>query len=252
MKTITICNCKGGVGKTTTTLCLGALLQEKGLKVLYIDMDAQSNLTHFLSNAVDYEHKGVYELLTSKTDINELIQETPNGDIITSNALLDTINLSGHKNRLEVLKDKLKAIKGNYDYVLIDTPPHLSDLQINGILASDYILITTQCEYGSIQGLEITLDNINQAKTMLNSKTKVLGAILTFYNSRANINVFLRDKALEICQEYKTQLFNTYIRRNIALTESQYMQTPINKYAHSSNGYKDYLRLTNEILKKIK
>lgn len=252
MKIITICNSKGGVAKTTSCLCIGAELIKKGYKVLYIDTDGQANLSYCLSDATDLQAKGVYELLTSnKEDINELIQHTPNGDILVGNDRLNAINLSNKDNRLIVLKEKLKALKPVYDYVLIDTPPHLSDLQVNSIVACDYVLITTQAEYGSVQGLIRTLENIEELRSITKQDIKVLGAFLTFYSPRIKVYEYLRGKIKEICKEHNTTLLNTYIRRNVALSESQYMLKPITDYKQS-NGHKDYLRLTEEIIKKLK
>lgn len=155
------------------------------------------------------------------------------------------------KNKHFILRDKLKQLNNKYDFVLIDTPPHFNDLLINCLVASDYAVITTMSEIHGLFGLDTTLNNIETIKT-LNKKLKVLGVLLTFYNPRAKEHEYIKDNIKEVADKYKTTLFNTYIRRNIALSECQLYQENICKYSKSSNGYKDYLRLSEEIIKRIK
>lgn len=249
MKTITFCNNKGGVGKTTTAFCVGAHLQAKGFKVLYIDTDSQRNLTTYLKGNAN-ANKSIYNLLTEDISISEVIQENNNNELIGASYNLDLLKLEG-KNKPYILKEKLKQLNNKYDYVLIDTPPHFNDIVINALVSSDYVIITTEAEIGGFIGLDTTLNNIQGVKSF-NKNLKVLGVLVTCFNPRAKQHLYIREKLKALAKEHKTKLFNTYIRRNIALSECELYQEPINKYAPSSNGNKDYLRLTDEIIREIK
>lgn len=249
MKVITFCNSKGGVGKTTSTFCIGSILQAKGFKVLYIDTDSQRNLTCFLKGNIQAS-KNIYTLMKEETSINESTQITPYANLIGASYNLDLLKLEG-KNKPYILKEKLKEIKNKYDFILIDTPPHFNDLVINGLVASDYVIVSSTAEIGAFMGIDTTLSNI-KAIQPLNNNLKVLGVLITCYNPRAKAYEYLKEESQELCKRYNTSLFNTYIRRNIALMECEIYKEPINKYAPNSNGYKDYLRLCDEILRKIK
>lgn len=250
MKIITFINSKGGVGKTTSAFCVGTHLQAKGYKVLFIDTDSQRNLTSYLKGNIN-ANKNIYTLLTSDISAIETIQQCENNThLIGASYNLDLLKLEG-KNKAFILRDKLKALNNKYDYVLIDTPPHFNDLVINALVCSDYVIVTTQAEVGGYIGLDTTLNNIKQIKT-INKGLQVLGVLLTFFNSRAKEHLYIKDNIKALANKNNTSLFNTYIRRNIALSECELYQEPINIYAPSSNGNKDYLRLTDEIIKRIK
>lgn len=249
MKVITFCNSKGGVGKTTSAFCVGSHLQAKGYKVLYIDTDSQRNLTTYLKGNIKASNN-IYTLMTSDISINEVIQKTPYADLIGASYNLDLLRLEG-KNKPFILRDKLKDLKNKYDFVVIDTPPHFNDLIINSLVISDYAIITTQAEVGGFIGLDTTLNNIDEIKA-LNNKLKALGVVITCYNPRAKEHELIRNNLKELAKKHNTSLFNTYIRRNIALSECELYQEPINTYAPGSNGNKDYLLLCDEILKRIK
>lgn len=249
MKVITFCNSKGGVGKTTSAFCIGSILQAKGYKVLYIDTDSQRNLTCFLKGNIQ-ANKNIFTLMQDESSLNESIQVTPYANIIGASYNLDLLQLEG-KNKPYILKNKLKEVKSKYDFVLIDTPPHFNDLVINSLVASDYAIVSTTAEIGAFMGIDTTLSNI-QAIKPLNDSLKVLGVLITCYNPRAKAYEYLKNSSQELSNKYNASLFNTYIRRNVALMECEIYKEPINIYAPNSNGYKDYLRLTDEILKKIK
>lgn len=252
MKVITIVNCKGGVGKTTTTLCLGSILQDKSYKVLYIDTDAQSNLTECLGGSTNTSVNNIYTLYNNwHLDIKDTIQHLDNNvDLIGASDLIDTIDLSKRKNINNYLKDRLSVLKKDYDFVLIDTPPHINYLYANVLMASDYIIITSKADIFSYRGVERTLDNIEEVKKD-NKELRVSGVLLTQYNRRSGLDNAIRDNLRTMLKQYNTKVFNTYIRQNKALSVNQVFKTPVIKQK-SINGYKDYLRFTEELLKEIK
>lgn len=251
MKIITICNSKGGVGKTTTCLCLGQILSEKGYKVLYIDTDGQANLTEILGGKT----QGVKNLVTLydnyRLNIKETIQELNNGvHLIASNDYIDKIDLSKRKDTNNYLKDRLKTLNNEYDFVLIDTPPHISYLYVNVLLASDYVIINGKADILSYRGIEKTLSNIESVKEV-NQELKVIGVLLTQYSERSNYDKAISDMLKGVCRDYDTKVFKTYIRQCKTLSINQLLQKPITN-SKATNGYKDYLELTNEVLKEIK
>lgn len=247
MKIITICNSKGGVGKTTTTLSIGAILQDKGYRVLYIDADAQANLTESLGGNTNT--KTLYNLYDNyRLDIRDTIQVLNNGvHLIGANERLDTINLSNRKDFNNYLKDRLSHLYKDYDYILIDTPPHLNYLYTNALYSSDYAIITGKADIFSLRGINRTLSNLKES----NMSVKVLGVLLVQYNKRSSLDNAIKDNLKALTKEYNTKVFNTYIRQCKTLSVIQLLKEPITKY-RSTNGYNDYLRLVNEILKDIK
>lgn len=251
MKTITICNSKGGVGKTTTTLALGSILIDKGYKVLFIDTDGQANLTECLGGNTE-EIKNLVTLYNNyRLDIRETIQALDNNiNLIGANEFIDAIDLKNRKDFNNYLKDRIQALNKDYDFILIDTPPHNNYLYANSLIASDYVIITGKPDILSYRGIEKTLNNIEEIRDY-NSNLKVLGVLLTQFNNRSGLDQAIRENLKGVTKEYKTKVFNTYIRQCKTLSINQLLKKPITSNK-ASNGYKDYLRLTNEILKDIK
>lgn len=250
MKVITICNSKGGVGKTTTTLALGSILQDKGYKVLYIDTDSQCNLTEILGGNINTINlKTLYD--NYRLDINQTIQELDNSThLIAASPELDSLDLKQRKNIDFYLKDRLRTINNKYDYVLIDTPPHLSYLYVNMLMASNYVIVTGKADILSYRGIQKTLSNIQEVQNH-NESLKVLGVLLTQFSYRSNLDQAIKDNLKGVTKEYNTKVFNTYIRQCKTLSLNQLLQKPITSNK-ACNGYKDYLRFTNEMLKDIK
>ena len=241
---ISISNQKGGVGKTTSTINIGAALHKLGHKVLIVDLDAQANLTHSLG--LENEEKNIYKTLTEQVEITPL-QYKENFDIIASTLDMSAIDieLSGEAGREFILKERLSKIKDKYDYILLDTPPSLGLLTINAFTASDKILIPLQAEYLALQGLKKLSDVIVKVQSRLNQNLELAGVFLTQFDSRKVLN---REINTMVNNYFKDKTLQTKIRDNVSLAEAPVNKMDIFSYDDKSNGAKDYKDLTKEIL----
>ncbi|TXI13124.1 MAG: ParA family protein [Pedobacter sp.] len=246
-KVISISNHKGGVGKTTSAINIGAGLNKLGKKVLLVDLDAQANLSQ--SFGLKEQPKNIYGALRGDY-VLEPITVIHDLDIIPSTRNLRTIEaeLSTGAGAEFVLKEIIDPLIGQYDYILLDTPPSLGLLTINAFVASKMALIPLQSEYLALQGLESLLDISSQIKRRLNPTFKIGGIFLTRYDQRKMLNRSIFDS---ISDSFSTPVFKTKIRENISLAEAPTNELDIFRYEPKSNGAEDYLNLSNEILKLI-
>ena len=244
-KVISISNHKGGVGKTTSALNIGAGLNKLGKKVLLIDLDPQANLSQSL-NLIDQD-KNIYGAIRGEYKLQP-IQVLKGLDVIPSTLDLSgaEIELSGEAGREYILRELIDPIKKSYDYIIIDSPPSLGLLTINSFTASDEILIPLQAQYLAIQGLTKLLEVIDKIKKRLNKKLKVGGVFITQYDSRKVLN---RDVLTSIKQRFKAEVLKTMIRDNVALAEAPTQGVDIFRYQPKSKGAEDYLALCKEIIK---
>lgn len=246
---ISIINQKGGVGKSTTAQALGQGLKElHNKKVLFIDLDAQGNLTHTLG--AEASPRTAWELLQGECKITDVIQSLPTGDVIPSNPNLSmadiTINATGKEYRL---KEALTPILSKYDYVIIDTPPALGILTVNALTASHSAIIPAQADIYSVQGILQLNGTIETVKKYCNKNLTIRGIVLTRYNSRAVLNKQLAKKLEEIADQLNTKVYKTKIRDAVAVREAQALKTSLYTYAPKSNATRDYTDLTKEVLK---
>lgn len=244
---IAIANQKGGVGKSTTAAAIAAGLALSGYKVLSIDLDGQGNLTHTMQ--ADSKHYNALDLLQGKATAADAIQKTPAGEIIAASPLLSGADkeLAG----LDTLQKALTPIRGNYDFIIIDTPPALSLVTINAFTAANGVIIPAGADAYSLQGIGQLYDTIQTVQSRLNPALKILGILLTRYSGRAILSRDLAEVITETAANLKTQVFKTRIREAIAIKEAQAMRTDIFTYAPKSNPAKDYSSLLDEILKAI-
>ncbi len=249
-KAIIIANQKGGVGKTTTVVNLSAYLAEAGKRTLVVDLDSQSNSCSGLGIDKKIERRGLYEALLGLVDAREIILTTAVRDL---HILPSNLNLSGAQVEMVSMQNrefKLKAVvdnvKDNYDYVLIDSPPSLGLLTINGLVASDSVVIPIQCEYYALEGLSQLLKTINLVKQRLNPRLRVDGVILTMYDTRTNLS---KQVVEEVIAYFKNKVYKTIIPRNIKLAEAPSYGKPINLYDPNSIGAISYYNLSKEFLK---
>ena len=244
METISVTNQKGGTGKSTTALALGAALQKKGHKVLFIDLDAQGNLTYALG-ATGLNTLNAMELLEGRAQAGKI-----QGNIIASTPELaaaeKVLNKTGKEYKL---KEALQSIKPLYDYIIIDTPPSMGILTINALTASDSVIIPAQAHIFSLQGITQIKETIDAVREYCNKALKVKGIVLTRFNGRAIISKDLADVLKAEADKLGTKLFNAKIRECTALKEAQASQQDIFTYAPASNGASDYMQLTKEVLK---
>ncbi len=252
VKIITVTNQKGGTGKTTTAYALVLGLIEKGFKCLVIDLDPQGNLSFSLG--ADTSKKTVYGLLTRENTAEESIQTTNHCDIIASSRLLsgaDTIlKTTGGEYRL---KEVLETVKGNYDFIVIDTPPSLSSLTVNSLTASSDVIIPVQADIFSIQGITQLWETIQPIRQYCNADLNISGILFTKYNNRAVLNREVEETfRKDIAQQLGTKVYDATIREGVAIREAQYTRNNIFEYAPTSNVALDYKAFINEVLEDMK
>ena len=245
-KVISISNHKGGVGKTTSSINIGAGLNKLGKKVLLIDLDPQANLSQSLG-IIEHE-KNIYGAIRGEYKLQP-INIIKGLDLIPSTLDLSgaEVELSGEAGREYILKELIDPIKKQYDYVIIDSPPSLGLLTINSFTASDEVLIPLQAQYLAIQGLTKLVEVIDKIKKRLNKSLKVGGVFITQYDNRKVLN---RDVVTTIKSHFKNEVFKTKIRDNVALAEAPTQGVDIFRYQPKSKGAEDYLALCREIVKK--
>ena len=248
-KIIAVANQKGGVGKTTTSVNLSAVLAEKGKHVLLLDADPQGNATSGIGAEKNVE-KSLYDVLINEEPIKNTVQKTEikNLDICPSNINLAgaEVELVSQMSREHRLKEQLDIVKDDYDYIIIDCPPSLGLITINSFTASDSILIPVQCEYYALEGLGQLINTINLVKKHLNKSLEIEGAVLTMYDIRTNLS---NQVVKEVKKYFDNKVFKTVIPRNVRLSEAPSFGMPITMYDHKSKGAKCYEKLAKELLK---
>lgn len=247
MKIIAVINQKGGVGKSTTAAAIGAGLTLNGYRVLFVDLDAQGNLTYSMgASAEGYNALGV--LQRPETTQAE-IQHTAQGDIIASSPALagaDTlITQTGKEYRL---KEALERIAGEYDYIIIDTPPALGILTVNALTACGGAIIPAQADPYSLQGIAQLNSTIETVKKYCNPQLRIMGIVLTRYNGRAIIRREVAEMLEQTAGQLHTKLYRSRIRECTALVEAQATRQSIYTYAPRSNATADYKALVTEII----
>ncbi|MCX5687719.1 MAG: AAA family ATPase [Candidatus Omnitrophica bacterium] len=248
-KIISVCNQKGGVGKTTTVVNLGYYLAHKNKNVLIIDLDPQANATSGLGLDKSKIEKSIYDILVNNLRASETMQEIgmPQLKIIPSNINLTgaEIELVSFMNREYKLKQALKEIVNEFDFILIDSPPSLGILTLNSLAACNSVLIPMQCEYYALEGLSQLLTTINLVRENLNKDLEIQGVLLTMADYRTNLTSEVINEAKRF---FKEKVFKTIIPRSIKLSEAPGFGKPIHLYDKHSIGAKTYLSLANEIL----
>lgn len=246
MKTIAFTNQKGGVGKTTSTVNVGAGLCKQGKKVLLVDLDPQANLTYSLRMNSKRLDRSIYDVLKGTAEPGEALISHNGFDILPSSIDLSgaEMEFANEPARETLLKYKLNKIKGDYDYILIDCPPNLGLLTLNAFTAVDEIFIVLQSEYLALHGLSKLIDVINVVKERLNPEIELTGIICTLFDSRKNLNKEVVD---HIKDYFGDKVFNTIIRDNVALAEAPSHHKTIFEYDPDSHGAEDYMALAKEI-----
>ena len=245
-KVISISNHKGGVGKTTSAINIGAGLNKLKKKVLLIDLDPQANLSQSLG--VIEPERTIYGAIRGDYELQP-IEILKGLDLIPSTLDLSgaEIEMSGEAGREYILKELIEPIRDSYDFIIIDSPPSLGLLTINSFTVSDEILIPLQAQYLALQGLTKLMEVIDKIQRRLNKDLKLGGVFITQYDSRKVLN---RDVADTIKAHFKDEVFNTKIRDNIALAEAPANGLDIFRYNPKSYGAEDYLKLSKEIINK--
>ena len=252
MKTIAVVNQKGGVGKTTTAINLAAYIAKSHKKVLLVDLDPQGNATSGLGldkYGIEYT---VFDALVHGVDVNNVRHSTShdNLDIVPSNHNLSgaEIELVSMPDREHLLRRSLDSIADAYDICIIDCPPSLGLLSINGLVASDYVLVPVQTEYYAMEGMGQLIQTIQRVQGGLHPSLSIIGVVLTMYDSRTSLSTQVKE---EIERVFGDLLFKTVIPRNVRLAEAPSYGEPIVTYDKWSKGARSYKALAKEVMSRV-
>ena len=250
-KIYAVVNQKGGVGKTTTAVNLTAALTEAGKRVLLCDFDPQANATSGLGVDKRKAKHSVYDVIINNVSATDAIVKTDFGDVLPSSpdlagAGVELLSVSEPSYRL---KNALAAVKEQYDVIFIDCPPSLEMLTVNGLAASDGILVPVQCEYYALEGLADLMTTLRLMKKKINPALEIFGVVLTMFDGRTN---FSTQVAQEVRRHFPGKVFATVIPRNIRLAEAPSHGLPVTVYDRSSRGSQSYKALAQELLKKLR
>ncbi|NLK20592.1 MAG: ParA family protein [Epulopiscium sp.] len=250
-KIIAVFNQKGGVGKTTTTVNVSAGLAELGCRVLTVDTDPQGNTTSGLGISKNELEKTIYNVLLGQVDINRVTLDTPmkNLELIPANMDLAgaEIELLDIPKREYLLKNIIKDMKEEYDYIFIDCPPAVNILTLNALTAADSVLVPIQCEYYALEGLTHLISTIRLVQQKLNSNLYIEGIVFTMYDARTNLSLQVVE---EVKKHFSRQIYTTLIPRNVRLGEAPSHGLPIMMYDEKSKGAESYRLLVEEILER--
>lgn len=249
-KTIAVVNQKGGVGKTTTAVNLTASLAELGLRVLLCDFDPQANATSGMGvNKRKIKHS-IYDVVINQIPAQEAIVKTKFGDVLPSSADLAgaAVELITSDYREHQLEKALEKIKVDYDVILIDCPPSLEMLTLNGLCAADSILVPVQCEYFALEGLSDLMGTLRMVKKKINPRLEIFAVVLTMYDGRTN---FCAQVAEEVRRHFPGKVFSNVVPRNIRLAEAPSHGVPVTAYDKSSRGALAYKAIAEEFKMKL-
>ncbi|MFN8005555.1 MAG: AAA family ATPase [Terriglobia bacterium] len=252
-RVIAIANQKGGVGKTTTSINLGASLAAAEMKALLVDCDPQANATSGLGLRKDPRRHSLYHLILGETSAEKLIQTTEleGLDLLPSdrNLVGAAVELFSVEKREFRLKEGLQPVLDKYDYILLDCPPSLDILTVNALTAASSLLIPIQCEYFALEGVSEMLDTLIRIRRNLNPQLEVEGLVLTMFDERTK----LAHQVVQDLRDYfGDQVFKTVIPRNIRLAEAPSHGKPILLYDIRSRGAESYLELAKEVIRNDK
>jgi chromosome partitioning protein len=248
-KVVAVANQKGGVGKSTTAINLGAYLAIEGKRVLVVDLDPQSNATSGLGVSPNAGEQQVYDVLVNEIPMEEVIVQTSTDglDLVPSSlrlagAEVELVSLLSRETRLG---KSLEPVKERYDIVLVDCPPSLGLLTVNALAAADEVLIPIQCEYYALEGLVLLIRTIEKIRVYLNPDLRIGGILLTMHDTRTNISKQVLE---EVRKQYPNETFITVIPRNVRLSEAPSYGQPISQYDPSSRGAQAYWKLAKEVI----
>jgi chromosome partitioning protein len=239
-------NQKGGVGKTTSAINIGAYLAEGGKSTLLVDFDSQANLSSGLG--IRNAKPGIYELISGTASLDQAIRKTPVPGLSLIPSGIDlsgaAVELIGQKDRDHYLENILIPVKEKFDFLLIDCPPSLGILTLNGMTAADAVLIPMQCEYFALEGLTLLLKTIQRIQKSLNPRLAVGGIFFTMYDQRTRL---AQEVVKRVSAYFRDKVFTTIIPRNVRLSEAPSHGLPISQYDPQSSGALAYKSLAREV-----
>ncbi len=251
---LAISNMKGGIGKTTTALCLADCLKNKGKKVLLIDTDPQRSATGVYGAAVE-DTSTLADMMYSNADAKECIQHLPLGDMIPSDQVLmdaDT-QIKADTDRFYHLKDTCESIENDYDFIILDCPPGNGVMLGNVLSYADHVIMPITCDKFGIQGMSEFVEVLNSYKKRINPSISIIGVLIIKYKGRQSLTKDLEDNLIPaLIKEMGTKLFSTKIRESIKCQEAQAMNESLFTYAPSCTTAEDYVEFTKELIKELK
>ena len=245
---ICITNQKGGVGKTTTAVNLGYFLAKDKFRTLIVDFDPQGNATSGLGIVKKDLNATMTEVLTDKASLMEAVVETKTKNLWVATTTPELANaeveIANARGKFTKLKEAIKSVEQNFDYVIIDSPPSLSLLTVNGMIAADYLLLPVQTEFYALEGVAQLLDSMKLVKKAMNPDLKLLGVLATMYDKRTSLSV---EVLAEVKKYFKDKVFETAIPRNVRVAEAPSHGVPVGNYDKFSKGAKAYKDFTREV-----
>ncbi|MCH5294965.1 MAG: ParA family protein [Treponema sp.] len=246
-KVFVFVNQKGGVGKTTSVINIGAYIALAGKKVLLVDFDSQGNMSSGVG--VGKKKPTIYELMAGMSTVEETVRHTSVENLDAISASIDlsgaAIELVEQENREYFLKNAIAPLRGRYDYILIDCPPSLGLLTLNGLVAADSVLVPMQCEYFALEGITLLLQTVKKVQRNLNKDLSIGGIFFTMYDSRTRL---AQEVVMQVKGYFKDVVFNTIIPRNIRLSEAPSHGEPVCIYDPACVGAKSYEKLAQEVI----
>lgn len=249
-KVITLANQKGGVGKTSLAQAIGNAKRLDGHKVLFIDLDQQGNLTWSLDGTSLNASTDIFEVLVNQAALTDAIVSTSQGDLIKSNSKLLSIDteLQGISAGREYrLREALETVKDRYDYIVIDTPPQSSQLVINALTASDYLIVPAEASIFSIQAISQIDDVIHLVRKYTNPELDFIGIILNLFNSRTVLSKEIQDMTQDVAARLDTKVFQSTVRKSVVIDEAHANKMSIFDYAPNSKVVEDLNALIKEL-----